>query len=599
MAGLAHILADWGVGVSGSDAAASALTRSLERRGIPVRIGHCPEAVAGADLVVYSGAVPPDNPERRAAAQRGIPSCLRGEFLARVARGFERVLCVAGSHGKTTTTAMLAQILREAGLGPGYLVGGMVTGWPRSAWAGAGRVLVTEVDESDGTQALMRSTVAVITNIDDDHAWSTGGLEGLRQVFAAFAGRAETVLAWDTPETRRALAECSRVRFVGPADIPPELVLPVPGEHNRRNACLALLAAAAMGVPAAVGVAALTSFRGTGRRLTTRFRAPQDRRVLIDDYAHHPAELAASLSALREAWPRHRLKVVFQPHRYERVRRYGAAFAQVLSALADEAVVVAPFAAWVDDAAGADPGAIARAVKGPPSRYWDGPIEDLVRCLAETPAREPEILAVVGAGDVGRVALQVAALWRESERTRLETALARAGIPCDGTRTWAELTALAVGSGRPLCVLPRDHAELDRARACAAAMEVPCWTPPADGLLAGTDLEPLRLVVVPASLTPGADWRRPPHGAERRIEGLFRDPPGDRAARLLAQAGCAGLRSGSLLLDARHGNAVVNTAPAASEEDLRDLVVCCRERVRDRFGIALEENLCWCAEPGA
>jgi len=717
MAGLAHILTDWGIAVTGTDAAASAMTRSLERRGIVVRIGHCAAAIAGADLVVYSNAVPVDNPERREAVARGTPSCLRGEFLARLGPCFETVIAVGGSHGKTTTTAMVAHILRQAGLAPGYLVGGQVTGWRRSASAGAGRILVTEVDESDGTQALMHSRVAVITNIDDDHCWSVGGVEGLHRIFAEFGGHAATVVAWDRPETRKVLAGLPGLRLAGPADTPGEMVLQVPGEHNRRNACLALLAVAAAGVPVATALTALRTFPGVERRLTSRFRAAGDRRVLVDDYAHHPAELQASLAALREAWPEHRLRVVFQPHRYERVKRYGQEFARVLSRWADEAIVVSPFAAWMDDAAIADPSGIATAVEGPPCCYWDGPLESLARKLVEEPSPEPQVLAMVGAGDLSRVVPQVAGPWREAEWQRLEGLLRRDGVPCDRSRSWAELTSLGVGRDRPLRVLPRDREDLLRAVRCAVREGIPVWPLGAGSKLVGADVEPLRLVValsaglftevvfgsetvsagagvclaplirgmaergvgdlamaslawVPATLggalrtnaevqgvaisrfvkdmlgvradgsewhasaaevdwgyrastipadvivttvrlrcgaAPREDveaamavsgaWRRQAQPEGRSAGRVFRDPPGDHAERLLAEAGCGGLRCGSLVVSNRYANIIVNEGAGASEEDMLDLVEACRERVLARSGVRLEDEVCWCANP--
>jgi UDP-N-acetylmuramate--alanine ligase len=719
MAGLAHILADWGVAVSGTDVAASAMTRALARRGIAVGLGHRAEAVAGADLVVYSNAVPVDNPERQEAAARGIPTCLRGEFLARLAPYFATVVCVAGSHGKTTTTAMLAHILRQAGLDPGYLVGGSVTGWRRSAAAGAGRILVTEVDESDGTQTLMHSALAVVTNIDDDHCWSVGGNEGLQRIFAQFAGQAAAVLAWDSPETRQVLARCRQVRFAGPGAVPPGLVLALPGQHNRWNACLALLAAAALGVPVASGQVALRSFRGVERRLSPRFRAAQDRRVLVEDYAHHPTELRASLAALKEVWPEHRLRVVFQPHRYERVKRYAQGFAEALSRFADEAIVVPPFAAWLDDCALADPRAIANAVQGPSCRYWEGSLEALAHELAGASSSGAQVLAVIGAGDLPRVLPEVVRAWREAEWGRLESALVREGLPVDRSLTWAELTTLGVGADRPLRVAPRDRAELGRALRLAAAEQIPVWTLGAGSTLVGTDDEPLRLTVVltagdftavdsgdglvtagaglclsplirsmaaegkcavamaplawvPATLggavrrnagargvaigqfvsdvfglrldgsawqargdeivwntgsssipadvivtavrlrcaeaapevmrralAAAGAWRRQAQPRHPSAGCVFRNPPGDLAGRLLEEAGCKGLSRGSLRVSDRHANVIVNQPAAlASEEDMRELVECCRDRVLARFGVLLEDALHWCAAAG-
>jgi UDP-N-acetylmuramate--alanine ligase len=500
MAGLAHILVDWKVAVSGTDMAPSAMARALQNRGVPVRFGHAAAAVAGADLLVYSNAVPPDNPERQAAAALGIESCLRGEFLARVGQYFATVVCVGGSHGKTTTTAMIAHILRETGRDPGLLVGGAVTGWERSATAGAGRLLVTEVDESDGTQALMQSSVAVITNIEDDHCWSVGGEAALRRIFAEFAERAARVVTWDAPATREVLGGHPCVRFAATGDIPTDLELAVAGQHNRSNACLALLVTDLLGVPRQTAVTALRTFPGVDRRLSLRFRAARDRRVVVEDYAHHPTELRASLSALRETWPDHLLHVVFQPHRFERVKRYAGQFGAVLSELADEVIVVAPFAAWIDDAGSADPRTIAAAVQGPPCRYWTGALDDLARELSTTAAAAPCVLAVVGAGDVGQIVAPLVRGWLEQEWTRLEQLLAAAALPAERSRTWAELTTLAVGMDRPLLVRPRHRHDLVSTLQLAAAEDIPVWPLGAGSKLVGTDAEPLRLVV---SLTAG------------------------------------------------------------------------------------------------
>jgi UDP-N-acetylmuramate--alanine ligase len=714
MAGLAHILLDWKVSVSGSDMAPSAMTRALASRGVPLRYGHDAAAVAGAGLLVYSSAVPADNPERLAAAAQGIESCRRGEFLARVGCHFATVISVGGSHGKTTTTAMIAHILRETGFNPGLLVGGSVTGWGRSATAGAGRLLVTEVDESDGTQAYMRSSVAVITNIEDDHCWSVGGEAALRQIFVEFACRAEQVVTWDAPGTREVLSEHPRVLFATPADIPLQLDLPVAGEHNRSNACLALLATEAVGVPRPAALAALRSFPGVDRRLSIRFRSARDQRVLIEDYAHHPTELRASLSALREAWPGHALKVVFQAHRFERVKRYAGQFAAVLSELADDVLVVAPFAAWVDDTNSADPRTIATAVSGPPCRYWEGALDDLAQELAAAPVAEPCVLAVVGAGDVCKVVPAMAQRWRDLEWTRLERALAAVAVPTDRSKTWAELTTLAVGTDRPLRVLPRSREELATALRLAASEGIPVWPLGAGSKWVGTDTEPLRLVVsltaarfttvdfgdgevtagagvclsplirslaergacalamaplawVPATLggalrmnagaqgaaigdfvvalsgvradgsdwhaaggeiawqyrrsdipadviitsvrlragsAPAAEaqaaiaaagaWRRQTQPRGRSAGCVFRNPPGGQAGKLLDEASCKGLRCGFLRVSEQHANFIVNEAAAAPESEMRELVTACRERVRERCGIVLQDELCWC-----
>ncbi|MBN2450954.1 MAG: hypothetical protein JXR77_11225 [Lentisphaeria bacterium] len=416
MAGLAHILLDFGIEVTGTDAAESAMLATLRDRGAAVRTGHDATAVSGADLVVFSSAIPPHNPERKAAAAAGIEVCRRGEFLARLACVFRTVVCVGGSHGKTTVTALVVHLLRRCGLQPGYLIGGAVVGWERSAGAGeGGRMLVTEVDESDGTQALMRSSLAVLTNVEDDHFWSVGGVTALQRNFTDFAAGADRVVAWDSPELRRVLASHRCVRYAGSADLPDPAATSLPGYHNRVNACLALLAVEALGVPRRQALQELAGFAGVERRLTLRYRSREGRLAVVEDYAHHPTELAAALRTLREQWPGWFLTVVFQPHRFERIRHYGGRFAEILSA-ADRVIVAAPFAAWVDDRNVADPRSIAAAVKGPPCTYWEGPHAELAEHLAaQTRGLRDAVVAVIGAGDIGGLVPELVERLRKRE----------------------------------------------------------------------------------------------------------------------------------------------------------------------------------------
>ncbi|MDX9981533.1 MAG: FAD-binding protein [Lentisphaeria bacterium] len=454
MAGLAHILADWGVTVTGTDAAESAMLASLAARGLDVRVPHGGRVPEGTELVVYSNAVPAGNAERLDAAAKGIPSCLRGEFLARLAAYFSTVVSVAGSHGKTTTAAMLAHILRHCGADPGFLVGGSLPGWPRAAAAGGRRVLVTEVDESDGTQALMRSRIAVVLNVEDDHCWSLGGIEALEQCFRTFAGRADQVLAWESPATRRLFADHPAAVFLGEDDLPAELS--VPGRHNRINGALALAAAVRLGVDRAAALAALRGFPGVDRRLSVRHRSASGHTVLVEDYAHHPTELRAALAALRESYPGHSLQVVFQPHRFERVLRYGAEFGALL-ATADRVVVYRPFAAWREDAGLADPAAIVRGIPpSVPARYATESLAELAGEVVSSLGAEPSVVAVIGAGDIhGLVAL----LRRELVSRELDALAAVSGAPPLARVAWADLTTLGVGAGRPLLAEPRDEAE--------------------------------------------------------------------------------------------------------------------------------------------
>ncbi|MGI5924254.1 MAG: UDP-N-acetylmuramate--L-alanine ligase [Lentisphaeria bacterium] len=411
MAGLAHICADLGCSVSGSDVADSAMLASLRRRGLDVLVGHDNKLVGQAELLVYSSAVPEDDPERQEAAKRGIASMRRGEFLGELARAFPRTVAVAGSHGKTSVTAMLAHICRQAGMAPGYLVGGLVNGWERAAGAGRGELLLAEVDESDGTQVFFHADIAVILNIDDDHCWSHGGVEALERCFVDFARQARRVVAWRSDNCVRLLGSLEQVMFV---DEPLALSSPIPlalsGRHNRVNGAMAVAVAELLGVPAAQARRALLSYPGVQRRLSERYRRADGRLVVLEDYAHHPAELRATLDALGEAYPGYRRLLLFQPHRYERVKRYAADFAAILAEV-EQAWVLAPFAAWRHDEEIAEPETIVRLAReispGSAVAYLpnDPPrvVATLLAALSACPAETPQLLALIGAGDISAV----------------------------------------------------------------------------------------------------------------------------------------------------------------------------------------------------
>lgn len=412
MAGIGLILREAGVGVSGSDAAASSYVERLRAAGAKIQVGHEAAHLGDAERVIYSSAIPPTNPEWQAAQGRELPCQRRGDFLADLAPYFRQVVSIAGSHGKTTVTAMLAHLLRRCGHDAGYLVGGE---WPDgrpTATAGDGSLLITEVDESDGTQARMRSTIGIVVNVDDDHCWSVGGVEALHDCFRIFAQRAEQLIAWEAPATRELFADHPAVTWIDDDDVPADAALAVPGQHNRLDATLAVAAATRLGVESAAGWAALRSFPGVERRLSLRAEIGGMR--VIEDYAHHPVELRASLAALREAWPDGRLRIVFQPHRYERIARYSADFARELSA-ADEVIVTEPFQAWVDDAGLADPAAIAEQVSGIPSRFSRAPYAELARDLAQS-ARSGDSMAVIGAGTITQLVPLLIAQLEEAHR---------------------------------------------------------------------------------------------------------------------------------------------------------------------------------------
>ncbi len=409
MAALANILLDDGCQVSGSDAADSALLRQLAARCADVHIGHAESNIPeDTQLLVYSSAVGIDNPERRYAEAHGIPQCRRGVFLARVARYFKRVIAVAGSHGKTTVSAMIAHILRNTGHNAGYMIGGSVNGWERSGCAGDWDILVTEVDESDRTQEMMLPELAVILNVDDDHSWAIGGTAMLEQSFAALAEHALHTLTWDDESLRRILAAVPSVQFLPHSVIDDMQKLPLPGQHNRQNAAIAMHAAMHCGVEHSDALDALASFAGVQRRLTLRYRNDDATHLLYEDYAHHPTELSASLQALHEMHPEYKIAVYFQPHRPERLLRYGARFAQLLATQCDECIIVTPFLAWEQNAPDADPNQLVASINALAPHHAQLIANDPAGIAAQIRAKFDTtqsrlLIAVIGAGDIGKV----------------------------------------------------------------------------------------------------------------------------------------------------------------------------------------------------
>lgn len=468
MYGLAAILLDFDLQVSGSDAVSSSNTERLRSKGGRIEIGHRVENLAEPDVVVYSSAVPDDNPELQQARRTGLPCYRRGEFLTFVAGLFQTVIAVAGSHGKTTTTAMLVHILKEVGLAPGYLIGGDIGGWSTPASAGRGcRLLITEVDESDGTQALLDSDCAVIVNIQDDHCWSVGGEEALAECFRRFASRSGKIVAWKTETTEKLLEDFTNVHFPGEELLFSLGETGLVGLHNRINASLAIAAAEYLGVDRGAARAALDRFPGVERRMSVRSETPDGLSLVIEDYAHHPTELEAVLDTVREQWPDHFLTVIFQPHRFERVKRYAADFRKLLRR-PDAVVVFRPFSAWVADEQIADPVSLVEDMEERPSRYWDGDFKglaDLAVDLSERPisdSRGPCLYLVVGAGDVCSLVPQLRERLTKEYVRRLSVDLGESlpELELEQSASWRDLTTLRIGGSCPLLARPKTIAEL-------------------------------------------------------------------------------------------------------------------------------------------
>ena len=330
------------------------------------------------------------------ATEFGIPQIRRGEFLARLAAQYRRPVAVSGSHGKTSISAMLTHILVHAGRRPGFLIGAAVKGAP-SASAGEGDDLfVTEVDESDGTHTLVHPYLGVVPNVEDDHSWSVGGEAQLFANFRRFASQCKHLVYYaglHTDELFASHPDALRLEY------------PLPGSFGRRwigyqawNAHLAIRAAVLLGVDAAEAEKALESFGGVARRMATRFQS--ERVTVIEDYAHHPTELASSIGTLRAGYPGHHLRVVFQPHRYARLRKYLPQLAAEL-AKADSAIVVPVFAAWCES--GPVGGAELAAAAGAGARYLDAEWKAIAEAALDYRGTRPLLLAVIGAGDIEHI----------------------------------------------------------------------------------------------------------------------------------------------------------------------------------------------------
>ena len=454
MRAIAELLLADGCVVTGTDAVESAATRGLVGHGASVRVGHDAEAARGADFVVASSAIPETNVELRQARRAGTPVLRRGELLARFLAA-KRGIAVAGSHGKTTTASLVAGVLQAGGLAPSFALGGtlVATGGalddPAAAddaraagvngWRGAGRHFVAEADESDASFLRLRPDVAVVTNVDRDHLETYGQDFGrLRAAFVEFVDRLPSagvaVLCADD-EHAAALANDvgervvtygftagADVRAVGVArgDAPGrsnmtvqrrgaaralEVALPLPGCDNARNALAAIAVASVEGVADAAIARGLADFGGVKRRFETWHGRLDGKRItVVDDYGHHPAEIAGVVRTLRRLWPRRRLVMAYQPHRYTRLRDLQGEFARVLATV-DALLLVEVYAAGeapLDDVDGA---ALARAIarEGRPAPPLVATPEAARAALPDI-ARDGDVLVVQGAGDIDRLA---------------------------------------------------------------------------------------------------------------------------------------------------------------------------------------------------
>ncbi|NJD32027.1 MAG: UDP-N-acetylmuramate--L-alanine ligase [Gammaproteobacteria bacterium] len=441
MSGIAEVLLNLGYAVQGSDLKAGEATRRLEKLGARVMVGHRAENVAGADVVVVSSAINTENPEVAQALAQRIPLVKRAEMLGELMR-FRYSIAVAGTHGKTTTTSLVASVLAEGGEDPTFVIGGRLKSAAANARLGAGRYLVAEADESDASFLHLQPMIAIVTNVDADHLGTHGGdfgrlkasfveflhnlpFYGLAIVCADDAEAAALIPQISRPYLTYGFAESADVRAANvvrkggqssfdvlrPGRPPLAVTLNLPGRHNVLNALAAICVATELEIDDAAIQRALAGFQGIDRRLQWLgdVDGPSGRVTIVDDYGHHPTEVAATLEAARQGWPERRIVLVFQPHRYTRTRDLLDDFAQVLST-ADSLLVAEVYPAGEAPIPGADGKALCRAIR---SRGRVEPV--LLKSLDELPqalagvARDGDVVLMMGAGSIGAAAQELPA----------------------------------------------------------------------------------------------------------------------------------------------------------------------------------------------
>ena len=440
MGGIAEVLLNLGYEISGSDLGTNTVTRRLTDLGAKVDHGHKAENVRDCDVVVISSAVKEDNPEVQAAREHRIPVVPRAEMLAELMR-FRYGIAVAGTHGKTTTTSLIASVLAEGGVDPTFVIGGKLNSAGTHARLGAGRYLVAEADESDASFLHLQPMLAVVTNVDVDHMETYGGeFSQLRQTFLEFLHHLPfyglAVLCIDDENIRNLLPEITRpVRTYGfscdadlcatdltqdgnrtyfkvhcnDSDTEIEVTLNMPGRHNALNALAAIAVAQEIGVSNEAIIKALSEFEGIGRRfqINGTYQTERGEVLHVDDYGHHPREILATVEAIRKGWPDKRLVVAFQPHRYSRTRDLFEDFTRVLSDI-DVLLLLDVYPAGETPIAGADGRALARAIRlrGQTEPVFIEQLEELPGVLRNV-LTDGDILLTLGAGSIGAAAQQL------------------------------------------------------------------------------------------------------------------------------------------------------------------------------------------------
>lgn len=443
MCGIAEVLYNQGYQITGSDIKDSVVTKRLTSLGMTIFIGHDAKNVADADVIVVSSAIDKTNPEIQAALMARLPVVRRADMLGELMR-YRHSIAVAGAHGKTTTTSLLTMMLTEAGLDPTYVIGGKLNASGKNASLGQSRYLVAEADESDASFLSLRPMAAIVTNIDEDHMETYGNdFNKLKQAYIQFLQNMPfyglAVLCGDDPELSSMIDDIARpvltfglqehndVRAVNlvvdgvkthftvlrkDRDLLP-LTLNIPGEHNVYNALAAITLATDEGVNDDAIIQAVSKFAGVGRRFEHQADVVYDggNVLLIDDYGHHPTEVAATIKAARQSYPDRRLVMMFQPHRYSRTRDCFDDFVKVLSEV-DELLLLDVYSAGETPIQGADTKSLARSIR---SRGQVDPVllsiddKDQIAQVLKNILKANDMLITQGAGNVGQISLDLAA----------------------------------------------------------------------------------------------------------------------------------------------------------------------------------------------
>lgn len=450
MGGIAEVLVNEGYHVTGSDIAPNAVTERLRSLGAELFFGHQAENIAGASVVVVSSAIKAENVEVVAARESRIPVVRRAEMLGELMR-FRHGIAIAGTHGKTTTTSLMASVFAEAGADPTFVIGGLLNSAGSNARLGSGRYLIAEADESDASFLHLQPMATVITNIEADHMDTyQGDFEKLKATYLEFLHNLPfygiAVICLDDPVLRELIPRIGRTvltygfsadadysisefsqqgtrsQFVitDPQGNQREISLNLPGKHNALNATAVFALAQDEGINEQAILAALSRFEGIGRRFQQygEFETGRGKALLLDDYGHHPTEVAATVAAVRSAWPERRLVMCYQPHRYTRTRDLYDDFAKVLSEV-DTLLLLEVYSAGEQPIAGADSRSLARSIRarGQLEPIYVAQPADLAASLADV-LQDGDVVLTQGAGNIGALVKQLAAMKLDIEQLK-------------------------------------------------------------------------------------------------------------------------------------------------------------------------------------